>query len=547
MFPVDRRVKLLTLGAMCFALFMAMLDNTVVNVALPRIQAHLGSGVSGLQWIIDAYTLVFASLMLSGGTLGDIFGRKRFFLIGLSVFTAGSLLCGLAPSLAVLIAGRAVQGLGAAALLPGTLSILTNTFHDPRERAQAIGIWAGVSGLALALGPLVGGALVDRFGWQSVFFLNVPIGIVALVVALLAVQESKHPEGRRLDLPGQALAIVALGSLTYALIEANNYGWTSPVIISLFATATAGAVAFLWVEVRSASPMLQLKFFRNPTFAAAVACAGLISFGMFGMFFFMSLFFQSVQGYTPFQAGLRTLPATGMIVIIAPIAGRVAGRIGSKLPMAIGLALNAASMAVFTTIDAGTSYGHIWPPLLMAGVGMSLVMTPMTAAVMGAVPRERAGMASATSNASREIGGVFGIALLGAIVTHIFSGDLSRSIAALRLPTALKDLILNRASHGAEQAAATALPPGVNGAALHALAGSAFVSGMHAAMVVAACALAAGALAAAVFVQGGGPQAVAAERAQGMAAEAATARVLPRAVSAGQRPAGESAVEDASS
>ena len=293
MFAVNRRTKLLTLGAMCFALFMAMLDNTVVNVALPSIQRHLGSGVSGLQWIIDAYTLVFASLMLSGGTLGDIFGRKRFFLIGLSVFTAGSLLCGVAPSLAILIAGRAVQGLGAAALMPGTLSILTNTFHDPRERAQAIGLWAGVSGLALALGPLVGGTLIDRFGWQSVFFLNVPIGVIALVVALLAVAESKNPEGRRLDLPGQALAIVALGSLTYALIEANNYGWTSTTILALFVTAAVAGAAFLWVEARSSSPMLQLKFFRNPTFAAAAACAGIISFGMFGMFFFMTLFFQA--------------------------------------------------------------------------------------------------------------------------------------------------------------------------------------------------------------------------------------------------------------
>jgi MFS transporter, DHA2 family, methylenomycin A resistance protein len=505
MFAVDRRTKLLTLGAMCFALFMAMLDNTVVNVALPSIQRHLGSGVSGLQWIIDAYTLVFASLMLSGGTLGDIFGRKRFFLIGLSVFTAGSLLCGLAPSLDALIAGRAVQGLGAAALLPGTLSILTNTFHDPRERAQAIGIWAGVSGLALALGPLVGGALVDRFGWQSVFFLNVPIGILALIVALLAVNESKHPEGRRLDLPGQGLAIVTLGSLTYALIEANDYGWTSPLILGLFATAAVALAAFLWIEVRSRSPMLQLKFFRNPTFAAACACAGLISFGMFGMFFFMSLFFQWVQGYTPFQAGLRTLPATGMIVIVAPLAGRLAGRIGSKLPMAVGLAMNAAAMCVFTTIDATTSYSHIWPPLLLAGVGMALVMTPMTAAVMGAVPRQRAGMASATSNTSREVGGVFGIALLGAIVTHIFSRDLRRSIAALPLPAALKEKIVTQASHGAEQAAA-ALPPGVNGAALHTLAGNAFVAGMHAAMVVAAAALALGAVAAVVFVRGGRPQ-----------------------------------------
>jgi len=502
MFAVDRRTKLLTLGAMCFALFMAMLDNTVVNVALPNIQRHLGSGVSGLQWIIDAYTLVFASLMLSGGTLGDIFGRKRFFLIGLSVFTTGSLLCGVAPSLAILIAGRAVQGLGAAALMPGTLSILTNTFHDPRERAQAIGIWAGVSGLALALGPLVGGALVDRFGWQSVFFLNVPIGVIALAVALLAVTESKNPEGRRLDLPGQALAIVALGSLTYALIEANNYGWTSATIVALFVTAAVAGVAFLWVEMRSSSPMLQLKFFRNPTFAAAAACAGIISFGMFGMFFFMTLFFQSVQGYTPFQAGLRTMPATGMIVIVAPLAGRLAGRIGSKLPMAVGLALNAASMIIFTSIDAGTSYSHIWPPLLLAGVGMALVMTPMTAAVMSAVPRERAGMASATSNASREVGGVFGIALLGAIVTRIFSRDLARSIAALHMPAAIRDMIVSQASHGAEQAAATAVPAGLNGAALHAAAGASFVAGMHAAMVVAAVALAAGSVGAAIFVCG---------------------------------------------
>ena len=521
MFAGERRTRLLTLGAMCFALFMAMLDNTVVNVALPRIQVHMGSGVSGLQWIIDAYTLVFASLMLTGGTLGDIFGRKRFFLLGLSVFTAGSLLCGLAPSLAVLIAGRAVQGLGAAALLPGTLSILTNTFHDPRERAQAIGIWAGISGLALALGPLVGGALVDRFGWQSVFFLNVPIGVIALVVALLAVRESRHPEGRRLDLSGQPLAILALGSLTYALIEANNYGWTSATILGLFVTAAASGAVFLWVEARNPSPMLQLHFFRNPTFAAACSCAGLISFGMFGMFFFMSLFFQSVQGYTPFQAGLRTMPATGMIVIVAPLAGRIAGRIGSKVPMAVGLALNALAMCLFTTVDAGTSYGHIWPLLLIAGVGMAIVMTPMTAAVMGAVPRERAGMASATSNASREIGGVFGIALLGAIVTHIFSRNLVRSLVALHLPVALKDVILAKASHGAEQAAASALPPGLNGAALHAAAGSAFVSGMHAAMVVAAAALAIGSLAAAIFVRGGQPQSAGEPAATG-ATEAAT-------------------------
>ncbi|MBN1321932.1 MAG: MFS transporter, partial [Thermoleophilia bacterium] len=231
MFATNRRTKLLTLGAMCFALFMAMLDNTVVNVALPNISESLGSGISGLQWIVDAYTLVFATLLLTGGTLGDLLGRKKCFLAGLVVFTAGSLLCALAPSLSVLIAGRGVQGLGAAVLMPGTLAILTNTFPDPRERAQAIGIWAGVSGLALAMGPVIGGLLVDSLGWQSVFYLNVPVGVAALMVAWLVVKEFRHSQGRRLDLPGQALAIVTLGALTYALIEANNYGWTSPLIL----------------------------------------------------------------------------------------------------------------------------------------------------------------------------------------------------------------------------------------------------------------------------------------------------------------------------
>jgi DHA2 family methylenomycin A resistance protein-like MFS transporter len=503
---IDRRTKILTLAAMCFALFMAMLDNTVVNVALPRIQQDLGSGVSGLQWIVDAYTLVFASFMLTGGTLGDIFGRKRFFLIGLVVFTGGSLLCGLAPSMSVLILGRGVQGFGAALLLPGTLSILTNTFLDPRERAQAIGIWAGISGMALAAGPVVGGLLVDTFGWQSVFFLNVPIGIVAFVVCWFAVRESKNPQGRRLDLPGQVLAIVGLGSLTYALIEANGYGWGSPLILGLFGIAAVALVSFVMVERRSASPMLQLSFFRDPTFTGACICASVVSFGMFGTFFFLSLFFQNVQGYSPLQAGLRALPSTAMILIVAPLAGRIAGRIGSKIPMALGLALNAVSLFLFTQVQATSSYSSIWPLLTMAGIGMAMVMPTMTAAVMGSVPPARAGMASATSNASREIGGVFGIALLGAIVTHVFSQDLRKAVAGLGLPQSLRDLIVKQAGQGAEQAAAGKLPPGVNVAALHSAVANSFVSGMHVAMLVAACLLLLGSVTALIMVRSGRPE-----------------------------------------
>src|SRR3954453_15126375 len=337
MFAGDRRKKLLTLGAMCFALFMVMLDNTVVNVALPKIQQDLGSGVSGLQWIVDAYTLIFASFMLSGGTIGDIYGRKRTFQTGLLVFAGGSLLCGVAPSIGILILGRGIQGLGAAALLPGTLSILTNTFPDPAERAQAIGLWAGVSGLALAMGPVLGGLMVDSLGWQSVFSLNVPVGIAALFVSARFVRESKNPEGRRLDLPGQFLAVITLGSLTYALIEGNSKGWQSPLIMSLLVTAAVAALLFVLVETRSKSPMLQLHFFRNATFSAANTVAFIVSFGMFGMFFFLSLYLQNVHGYSAVQAGLRFLPQTLAIIVTAPIAGRIAGRVGSRLPMALGM------------------------------------------------------------------------------------------------------------------------------------------------------------------------------------------------------------------
>ncbi len=501
MFAEDRRVKLLTLGAMCFALFMAMLDNTVINVALPKIQAHFTSGVSGLQWIVDAYTLFFACLMLSGGTLGDLYGRKRLFLIGLTVFTGGSLLAGLAPTLEVLVAARAVQGIGAAALMPGTLSIISNTFPDPKERAQAIGMWAGVSGIALAAGPIVGGALVDSLGWQSVFFLNVPIGIAAFVVALLVVHESKSPEGRRLDLPGQLLAITGIAALTYALIEANDRGWTSPLILTLFALSAVTLTAFIVVESRTSSPMLQLHFFRNPTFAAANAVAAIVSFGMFGIFFFLSLFFQNIQGYTAFQAGVRQLPATLMIIIAAPIAGQLAGRIGPRLPMVAGLTFAGSSLLLMTRVDAGDAYSTIWPYLVLMGLGMGLVMSPMTAAVMASVPLRRAGMASATSSTSREVGGVFGIALLGAIVTHFFSKNLSAQLAGLPIPAEAKAQILAVAGRGGQEATGS-LPLGPSQQeALHHAIDQAFVHGMHIGLTVAGLTVLGGAVIALVFVR----------------------------------------------
>ena len=501
MFAGDRRRKLLTLGAMCFALFMVMLDNTVVNVALPKIQKDLGSGVSGLQWIVDAYTLIFASFMLTGGTIGDIFGRKRTFQTGLLVFSAGSLLCGVAPGIGVLILGRGIQGIGAAALLPGTLSILTNTFPDPAERAQAIGLWAGVSGLALAAGPVLGGFMVDSLGWQSVFFLNVPVGIIAFFVAARFVAESKNPEGRRLDLSGQVLGIAMLGSLTYALIEGNAEGWRSPLIVGLLVAAAVALVAFVIVETRGESPMLQLHFFRNSTFTAANSVAFLISFGMFGMFFFLSLYLQNVHGYSAVQAGVRFLPQTVAIIITAPLAGRLAGRIGSRLPMTIGLLMTGSALLLLTRAQVDTSYGLLWWNFTLAGVGMGLTMTPMTAAVMGTVPPARAGMASATTNTSREVGGVFGIALLGAIVTARMKTALVGKLASAGLAPDIQGRIVASVSHGAGGGADIAkLPPAARGVVVPAI-NSSYVTGMHAALIVAGVALLVGSVVAAVFVQ----------------------------------------------
>ena len=501
MFEENGRTKLLTLLAMCFALFMAMLDNTVVNVALPKIQTSLGSSVSGLQWIVDAYVLMFASLLLTGGTLGDIFGRKRMFLIGLTVFTFASFLCGIAPNLTFLILARGLQGVGAAALMPGTLSILTHTFPDPRERAQAIGIWAGVSGLALALGPVVGGALVDGLGWQSVFFLNVPIGILAFFVVTRVVAESKHPEGRSVDLPGQVLAIGWLGALTYALIEGNSKGWTSPLIVTLLAAAGAGLIAFLLVEARVKSPMLQLSFFRNRTFSAANVVAAMISFGMFGMFFFLSLFMQQILGYSAVAAGVRFLPMTAAIIVAAPTAGRIAGRVGSRIPMTIGLGLCGTAMLILHGITPTSTYGDFWWALPLMGIGMGLTMTPMTAAVMSSVPPQRSGMASATTNTSREVGGVFGIALLGAILTAKMKATLAASLVSLDVPAAIRDRLVLAATHGGFSAGSAAAIPGVDMAALRSAFDDAFVTGMRSALLVSSIALYAGSVVAFTFIR----------------------------------------------
>jgi EmrB/QacA subfamily drug resistance transporter len=483
------------LVAMVFGLFMPMLDNLVVNVALPTIQHKLGAGVSGLQWIIDAYTLTFASFMLTGGALGDLYGRKRFFMTGLLVFMTGSLLCGLSGTTGELVAFRALQGLGAAMLLPGSLSIITATFSG-KERGAAIGIWAAMSGLAIAIGPLVGGYLVEHVSWQSIFFINVPIGIVGLTLTWFVVRESKDPsKSRRLDPPGLVTGTAGLFFLVYALIEGNARGWTDGLILAAFVLAGLLLAAFLRIESRRESPMLPLHFFRNPTFAASNAVAAAIFFAMFGTIFFLTLYLQNVLGYSPEQAGIRMLAFSAVMLVVAPTVGRLSDRYGSRGFMTVGPLLAAAGMALLLRTEVDSSYfSVILPAFIVLAAGMSMTMTPMTAAVMGSVPPQHAGVASAATNTSRELGGVFGIALLGAVVTSAFNRAFFSNLVTRGFPASVAGRIVSKGGNGAASAGVSVqqilhqAPQGTTLAQARAIYDSvqhAFVHSIHIGMLVA--------------------------------------------------------------
>jgi EmrB/QacA subfamily drug resistance transporter len=408
--------KWLTLGCVAFALFMVMLDNTVVNVALPSIQRDLGIGLSELQWTVNAYALTFAVLMLTGGKLADFLGRRRIFILGLAVFTASSLACGLATSGEMLIAARTVQGIGAALMMPATLSIISATF-PVEERGMAIGIWAGVSAMALALGPLVGGLLTQHIDWGWIFFINVPIGVLAIIAARFLIRETRDTSAeQRLDLPGLVTSGVALFALTFALIEANEYGWTSPTILSLFAVAVLGLVAFVVLEMRQRAPMLDLSLFRSGTFAGANIVVLLVFLAMFGVFFFVSLYVQGILGYSAVQAGALFLPMTVLIMFVAPAAGKLSDQLGSRWLIVAGMLFLAAHLAWLSTLEIDSNFWDILPALILGGFGMGLTMTPATAAAIGSVPVAKAGIGSGVLNTFRQVGGALGIAVIGAIV-----------------------------------------------------------------------------------------------------------------------------------
>ena len=412
-----------TLAAVAFGLFMIMLDNTVVNVALPAIQEDFQADLSELEWIVAGYALTFAAFMLTGGKLADLLGRRLIFVAGLAIFTVASLACGLAGSEEVLIAARIVQGVGAALMNPATLSIISATF-PPQQRGMAIGIWAGVSALALAIGPLVGGLLTEHASWSWIFFINVPIGLVAIAASFVLIDETRDTsEEQRLDLPGLLTSGIGLFSFTYGLIEANTYGWTSGRILTAFAVAAVMLVAFVMLERHQRMPMLDLSLFRNSTFAGANSVMLLVALAMFGVFFFVSLYMQNILGYSAVQAGAAFLPLTLLIVVIAPIAGRTSDRVGSRWLMATGMTLLAVQLFYFSRLGLEESYWSLLPAMLIGGVGMGLVMTPTAAAAMSGVSVDKAGVGSAVLNSARQVGGSIGIALIGAIVAHEAGGS----------------------------------------------------------------------------------------------------------------------------
>ncbi len=421
LFHGERR-KWWTLAAVSFGLFMIMLDNTVVNVALPSIQKDLGVDLSELEWIVAGYALTFASLMLIGGKLADAYGRRKLFVTGIVVFTLASLWCGLSSSGTELIAARVVQGAGAALMNPATLSIIAATF-PPRQRGTAIGIWAGVSALALAIGPMVGGLLTEHLNWNWIFFVNVPFGILGVGASFLLIDESRDETHAGLDLPGLATSALALFALTYGLIEANTYGWTSARIVGAFAIAIVSGVTFVLLERHQSEPMLDLALFENRTYVGANLVILLVALAMFGVFFFVSLFMQNVLGYSAVQAGAAFLPMTLLIIVVAPIAGRLSDRVGSRWLMVTGMVLVSCQLLLFSQLTVDATFLDLLPALLLGGVGMAMTMTPSSAAAIRAVPVDKAGVGSAVLNACRQVGGSVGIALMGAIMASAAGGE----------------------------------------------------------------------------------------------------------------------------
>jgi EmrB/QacA subfamily drug resistance transporter len=479
-----------TLAAMCFALFMIMLDNTVVNVALPSIQENLGASLSALEWTVNAYTLTFAVLLVTGGRLGDIFGRRRMFLFGVVVFAISSATIGLAPTQGWLVASRAAQGIGAAFMMPGTLSIISNTF-PPHERGRAIGTWAGVSALALAMGPVVGGFLAEHVSWRAIFFLNLPVAAGAVAVTLFATRESyDRTVAKSVDFAGIAAISVGLTALVLALVEGNQWGWGSPEILALLGTAAVALAAFVFAELRGRAPMVEFAYFRSRSFLGANAVAFIVSFAMLAMFFFMALYMQNILGYSPLEAGIRFLPSTVVIIFAAPIAGRLADRIGPRPLMATGLAITAVALFWQSRVTVDTTYADLLASFSLMGLGIGLTMSPMSTAAMNAVSPDKAGAASGILSMFRMVGGTFGVAAIGALFQSLAHDRVTAAAQAAGVPASERHELVESLGSGhvneiasrLDPAAAERLGDGMREAFVHALGGALTLSAAVAAV-----------------------------------------------------------------
>jgi EmrB/QacA subfamily drug resistance transporter len=424
------RRRLIILAICCMSLLIVGLDTTIVNVALPAIHNDLHASVSGLQWVIDAYTLVLAGLLMLSGSTADRIGRKRVFLAGLVVFSLGSLVCGLAPTLDALIAARVLQAVGGSMLNPVALSIIRNVFDDPRERAVAIGMWGAVFGLSMALGPVVGGALVDAVSWRAVFFVNVPIGALAVVLTTTLVPESRADHPRRLDPVGQLLVVAALASLTYAIIEAPRAGWTSDGILGLFVFSILCFTALVLYELRRREPLLEVRFFRSAPFSGASTIAVCAFAAMGGFLFLNTLYLQGVRHLSPFHAGLYLLPMAGMVLVSSPVSGRIVSRHGTRIPLVAASSALVIGSLMLTRLTPNTPTTYLVGAYFLFGLGTGLINPPITDTAVSGMPPSQAGVAAAIASTSRQVGATLGVAVIGAIAGGTISGAIGPSFAA---------------------------------------------------------------------------------------------------------------------
>jgi EmrB/QacA subfamily drug resistance transporter len=490
--PADDRTyrrRWATLAVLCVSLLVIVIDNTIVNVALPTLVRDLGTSISDLQWVVDAYTLVFAGLLLTAGSLGDRFGRKGALTAGLVVFGSASAAAAFAGGVGSLIAARAVMGIGAALIMPATLSILTNVFTDARERALAIGLWSGVAGIAVALGPVAGGFLLEHFWWGSVFIVNVPIVVAAIVAAYFLVPDSRNPHRPKIDLVGAGLSIVGLGALVAAIIEAPSNGWTDPWIVVGFAVAAVALTTFVWWERRIDEPMLDVRFFANPRFTAASLNVTLVFFALFGFIFLATQYLQFVLGYSAFEAGVRTLPFAFALMLLAPLSSKGVQWFGTKRVVVTGMLLFAAGLVVASTSTVGSGYPRVMLAMVLMGAGMGLSVAPATESIMGSLPLHQAGVGSAVNDTSREVGGALGVAIVGSMLSSLYSSNLDA-----KLPATVPGQVRDAANQSVGAALQVSAQLGRAGAPLADAARESFVYAMSRASLVTAAVALVGAL-----------------------------------------------------